>query len=58
MGNKLLAEYHPATGKYYYYTSDQINSTRIITNSYGTVAYSAVFDPNGGRLQEETNCPI
>jgi hypothetical protein len=37
MGNKLLAEYQPVTGAKYYYTSDQINSTRIITDSAGTV---------------------
>ncbi len=48
MGNKLIAEYQPASGKTYYYTSDQINSTRIITDSSGTVVYSAVFDPYGG----------
>ncbi|MCJ7484389.1 MAG: hypothetical protein MUO31_15675, partial [Thermodesulfovibrionales bacterium] len=33
MGNKLIAEYQPVIAKYYYYTSDQINSTRIITDS-------------------------
>jgi len=31
MGNKLIAEYQPVIAKYYYYASDQINSTRIIT---------------------------
>ncbi len=55
LGNKLLAEYYPATGKYYYYTSDQINSTRIITDSYGTVVYSAVFDPYGGMQKQWVN---
>jgi hypothetical protein len=28
---KLLAEYRPRTGKYYYYMSDQINTTRVVT---------------------------
>jgi medium-chain acyl-[acyl-carrier-protein] hydrolase len=26
----------------------QVNSTRIITDSTGTVVYSALFDPHGG----------
>ena len=55
MGNKLLAEYQPVIAKYYYYTSDQINSTRIITDSTGTVVYSAVFDPFGGMQKEWVN---
>jgi RHS repeat-associated protein len=40
------------TNTYYYYTSDQINSTRIITNSSGTVVYSAVSDPFGGMQKQ------
>jgi len=48
LGNKLLAEYQPQTAKYYYYTSDQINSTRVVTDDLGTVVYSAAFDPYGG----------
>ncbi len=39
-GNRLLAEYRPSTGKFYYYMSDQINSTRIITDDVGNVVYS------------------
>jgi hypothetical protein len=52
MGNKLLAEYQPVTATKYYYTSDQINSTRIITDSAGTVVYSALFDPYGGMQKQ------
>jgi RHS repeat-associated protein len=46
-GNRLIAEYRPATGKYYYYMSDQINSTRIITDDSGTVVYSEAYGPYG-----------
>jgi hypothetical protein len=52
MGNKLLAEYQPVTATKYYYASDQINSTRIITDSAGTVVYSALFDPYGGMQKQ------
>jgi len=55
MGNRLIAEYQPATAKYYYYTSDQINSTRIITDSTGAVVYSAVSDPYGGMQKQWIN---
>ncbi len=55
MGNRLIAEYQPATGKTYYYTPDQINSTRMITDSSGAVVYSAVFDPYGGMQKEWVN---
>jgi RHS repeat-associated protein len=54
-GSKLLAEYQPSGSKYYYYTSDQINSTRIITNSSGSVVYSALFDPYGGMQKQWVN---
>jgi hypothetical protein len=40
------------TGTKYYYASDQINSTRIITNSSGAVVYSARFDPYGGMQKQ------
>ncbi len=43
------------TGTKYYYTSDQINSTRIITDSTGTVVYSALFDPYGGMQKQWVN---
>jgi len=55
MGSKLLAEYQPVIAKYYYYTSDQINSTRIITDGTGTVVYSALFDPYGGMQKQWVN---
>jgi len=48
MGTRLIAEYRPQEGKYYYYTSDQINSTRIVTNDSGAVVYAADHDPFGG----------
>jgi RHS repeat-associated protein len=52
---RLLADYQPRTATKYYYTSDQINSTRIITNSSGSVVYSAVFDPYGGMQKQWVN---
>ena len=55
MGNKLIVEYQPVIAKYYYYTSDQINSTRMITDSSGSVVYSAMFDPYGGMQKEWVN---
>jgi len=36
------------TGKYYYYTTDQINSTRVVTDDAGNVVYAAAHDPYGG----------
>jgi RHS repeat-associated protein len=47
IGNKLLAEYNPQTGKYYYHMSDQVNSTRIVTDDAGNVVYSAAHGPYG-----------
>jgi len=47
-GGRLIAEYQTAGEDLYYYTSDQINSTRIVTDSSGTVVYSAAHDPYGG----------
>jgi RHS repeat-associated protein len=55
MGSRLLAEYQPSGSKYYYYTSDQINSTRIITDNTGSVVYSALFDPYGGMQKQWVN---
>jgi RHS repeat-associated protein len=55
VGNKLLAEYQPQTGKYYYYMNDQINSTRIVTDDAGNVAYSAIHGPFGGAQKTWTN---
>ncbi len=35
LGGKMIGEYVPATSAYYYYASDQINSTRMVTDSTG-----------------------
>jgi RHS repeat-associated protein len=51
MGGKLLAEYRPADNRYYYYTSDQIGSTRIVTDQNGVVVYAVAHDPYGGIQQ-------
>jgi RHS repeat-associated protein len=48
VGNRLIAEYHSQTGNYYYYMSDQINSTRIVTDDSGNVVYSEAYGPFGG----------
>ena len=53
-GTKLLAEYKTATSEYNYYTSDQINSTRTVTNGSGSVIYAGVADPFGGMQKEWT----
>lgn len=55
MANRLIAEYRPLEGRYYYYTSDQINSTRIVTDDVGTVVYAAAHDPYGGEQLTWTN---
>jgi RHS repeat-associated protein len=47
MGNRLLAEYQPSPSKLYYYISDQVNSTRLITDSSGNTVYSAAYAPFG-----------
>ena len=54
-GAKLVAEYHPLENKYYYYTTDQINSTRVVTDDNGTVVYAAAHDPYGGVQQTWVN---
>ncbi len=46
-GNRMIAEFRPLTGKYYYYMSDQISSTRIITDDIGNVAYFEAYGPYG-----------
>ena len=48
VGDKLIAEYRPQEDKYFYYTADHINSTRIVTDDLGTVVYAAAHDPYGG----------
>jgi RHS repeat-associated protein len=55
MGNRLVAEYQPLEAKYYYYTPDQINSTRIVTNDAGAVVYAAAHDPYGAIQQTWVN---
>ena len=51
-GGMLLAEYKPATSAYYYYTSDPINSVRLITDGTGSVVYSAAYGPYGAVEKE------
>ena len=46
-GGQLVAEYRQDIQNFYYYASDQINSTRIVTDSAGTVVYSAAHEPYG-----------
>ena len=48
MGSRLVAEYVPATGQYFYYMQDQIGSTRVVTNDSGAVVYAEAHDPYGG----------
>jgi len=48
VGGKMLGEYLPATSSYYYYASDQINSTRLVLDAMGAVVHSAQYDPYGG----------
>jgi len=45
-GGQLVAE--NKNGVLHYYVSDRINSTRIVTDSTGTVVYSAAHEPYGG----------
>jgi hypothetical protein len=54
-GNRLLAEYKPQTGEYFYYMTDQINSTRIITNGSGNVVFSEAYGPYGDVQKTWTN---
>ncbi len=48
LGGKMIGEYQPVTGTYYYFASDQINSTRLVTDAAGAVVHSAQYDPYGG----------
>ncbi|HNS04758.1 MAG TPA: hypothetical protein PKH53_01975 [Candidatus Saccharicenans sp.] len=43
-----MAEYQPQTGQIYYYTSDQVNSTRVVRDQNGVRVFAAVYDPYGG----------
>ena len=47
-GGQLVAEYRNQESRLLYYASDQINSTRIVTDNNGTVVYSAAHEPYGG----------
>jgi len=55
VGGRLIAEYKPQESRTYFYTPDQINSTRIVTDESGTVVYSAAHDPYGGIQQTWEN---
>jgi RHS repeat-associated protein len=55
MGDRLIAEYDHVGARFLYYTPDQINTTRVVTDGSGTVVYSAVHDPYGGIQQTGTN---
>ena len=48
LGGKMIGEYVPTTSSYYYYASDQINSTRMVTDATGAVVHSAQYGPYGG----------
>jgi RHS repeat-associated protein len=54
-GNRLIAEYKPQTGEYFYYMTDQINSSRIITNDNGNVVFSEAYGPYGDVQKTWTN---
>ena len=56
MGSRLVAEYDPATSQYYYYTQDQIGSTRIVTDDTGAVFCTSSITEKTSRvsLEEET----
>ncbi len=55
LGSKLIAEYKPQSGTYYYYMQDNTNSVRIITNNAGTVVYSSAYGPYGDSLKTWVN---
>jgi RHS repeat-associated protein len=55
MGSRLVAEYDHVGARLLYYTPDQINSTRVITDQGGNVVYSAVHDPYGEIQQSWVN---
>lgn len=47
MGNRLVAEYDHVGSRLLYYTPDQINSTRVVTDGAGNVVYSVTYAPYG-----------
>ena len=51
MGDRLIAEYDHVGARFLYYTPDQINTTRVVTDGSGTIVYSAAHDPYGGIQQ-------
>jgi len=55
MGDRLIAEYDHVGGRFLYYTPDQINTTRVVTDQGGNVVYSVVHDPYGGIQQSSPN---
>jgi len=48
----LITEYQPQTSNYYYYASDQVNSSRVVTDSAGGVVYSVTHTPFGDTERE------
>lgn len=46
-----------ASGNYYYYFTDKLNSTRIVTDSSGNVCYDADFTPFGREIDHVSSCP-
>ncbi|MDI6697334.1 MAG: hypothetical protein QME85_00140 [Candidatus Saccharicenans sp.] len=42
----------PQRDKYQYFATDQINSTRVVTDDNGNVVYAAAHDPYGGMAQQ------
>ena len=46
--DRLLAEYQPESGQIYYYASDQVNSTRVVTDQNWVRVFAATYDPYGG----------
>lgn len=50
-GGLLVAEYRPQTNKYLYFTNDQINSTRVVTDDSGNVVSSTTYSPFGKKIQ-------
>jgi hypothetical protein len=55
MGDRLIAEYDHVGTRLLYYTPDQINTTRVVTDQSGNVVYSVVHDPYGGIQQTGQN---
>ena len=59
MGSRLIAEYDHVGARFLYYTPDQINSTRIVTDQSGNVVYSATYAPYGEtRTEQGTMDPL